>query len=272
MFENGRKNTTSAGEICMISNQSRKPLIGLPADTFHNSGLLYHSAGDKYAYAIRTAAGGVPVLLPSTGTSANSDDLRDIITLLDGILLTGAPSNVHPRHYDRPDRNAEPYDETRDETTLPLIAMAVAEALPLFAICRGMQELNVALGGSLHHDIHKQPGKLDHLGDVESEVHIRYGPRHQAEIAEHGKVADVLKPGEITINSVHRQAIDRLAERLDIEARAPDGVIEAVTVKDVESFALGVQWHPEYDVRQNSDSRKLFAAFGRAAADRRAQR
>jgi len=164
----------------MPQTQAPKPLIGLPADTFETSGLLQHSSGDKYARAVSEAAGGLPVLLPALG---NTQDLRATLKQLHGILVTGAPSNVHPDRYHNNDGiNAGPYDEMRDACSIPLIKIALEENIPMFAICRGIQELNVALGGTLAHNVHQQPGHFDHLGDTKAEIDIRYGPRHTVKI------------------------------------------------------------------------------------------
>jgi len=249
----------------MPHSQDPKPLIGLPADTFEAMGLLHHSSGDKYSSAVSEGSGGLPVLLPALG---NTQDLRATLKQLHGILVTGAPSNVHPDRYHNDGINAEPYDEIRDAASLPLIKIALEENIPMFAICRGIQELNVALGGTLMHNIHQKTGHFDHLGDTKAELDIRYGPRHTVTLAHEGVLAKLINEPEITINSLHRQAIARISDQLHVEATAHDGVIEAVSVKNAKSFALGVQWHPEYDVAENPHSQILFTAFGEAARAR----
>jgi putative glutamine amidotransferase len=237
-------------------------LIGLPADTYESMGLLQHSSGDKYARAVSEAAGGLPVLLPALG---NTQALRATLKQLHGILITGAPSNVHPGRYHNDGMNAEPYDEIRDASSLPLIKIALEENVPMFAICRGIQELNVALGGTLAHNVHQQPGHFDHLGDTKAKLEIRYGPRHTVILAHEGVLAKLIDEPEIMINSLHRQAIARVSDQLHVEATAHDGVIEAVSVKNAKTFALGVQWHPEFDFADNPHSQSMFEAFGQAA-------
>ncbi len=167
-------------------------------------------------------------------------------------MLTGSVSNVATHHYGGPpDRPDSPQDLARDATTLPLIQAALSAGLPLFCICRGLQELNVALGGTLHTEVHRQPGRLDHRSLQGVPYEEKYGPRHPVLVTPGGRLAALVGPGPIAVNSLHWQAIDRPAERLVVEGRAPDGTIEAVSVRDAAGFALGVQWHPEFKPLEN---------------------
>jgi len=251
---------------CAMSASHPRPLIGLPACVRTIEGLPYHTVGDKYLRATFEAAGGLPMVFPAFG---NDLDLLDLIARLDGLILTGSPSNVHPVHYGREAHpEAEPHDPARDATTLPLIRLALAEGLPLFAICRGMQELNVALGGTLHARVHELPGRLDHRRPQVQDFNVQYGPRHTVALAAGGVLQHLVGADEIEVNSLHWQAVDRLADDLAVEAQAPDGTIEAVSLKDAGDFALGVQWHPEYKPLGNPVSRRLFEAFGEAARAR----
>jgi putative glutamine amidotransferase len=241
------------------------PLIGVTADWWLIDDRPFHIVGDKYARSISLAAGGIPFLIPALGSL---HDPRDWIAHMDGLLLTGSPSNVHPSRYGMPPiPEAEPHDETRDETTLPLIRAALAEDLPLLAICRGMQELNVALGGTLHARVHEIAGRDDHRKPSHDDPDVQYGPRHPVRLTKGGAFEAILGQQEIQVNSLHWQAIDRLAEGLVVEARAPDGTIEAVAVRGAR-FALGVQWHPEYKVQANALSVRLYEAFGAAVRER----
>jgi putative glutamine amidotransferase len=209
------------------------------------------------------------MLIPALG---DAFDPRDLVRRLDGLLVTGSPSNVAVDLYGgAPDRPDSPQDPKRDATTLPLIRAAVEDGLPLFCICRGIQELNVAFGGTLHTRVHEQPAAFDHRAP-QGEMEERYGPRHPVELAADSEIARLVGSRRIEVNSLHWQAIDRLGERLAVEGRAPDGVIEAVRVADARSFALGVQWHPEWKVLQNPVSVALFRAFGDAARRRAEQR
>ncbi len=245
------------------------PLIGVPAclDLDPESGFGFHKVGDKYVDSVVDGAGGLPVLIPALGPRL---DLDQLLGRLDGLLITGSPSNVEPHHYaGGPPPQDNLTDPARDATTLPLIRKALARGLPLLAICRGIQELNVALGGSLHQEVHALPGRRDHRSDKTLPYPERYGPAHPVELTAGGQLRDLLGGATtIQVNSLHGQAIDRLAPRLAIEAVAEDGTIEAVRVQDVPGFALGVQWHPEWRVLDNPVSRRLFAAFGAACRAR----
>lgn len=249
-----------------MSQATATPVIGVPACIRAIQGNPFHSVQDKYLRAVVEAAGGMPLVIPAAGEAV---DLRRLVALLDGLMLTGSPSNVHPTHYGRdPHPEAEPHDMERDATTLPLIRLALEAGLPLFAICRGFQELNVALGGTLHARVHELPGRRDHRRVKDDDLDVQYGPRHPIHLTPGGALERLLGSPEVVVNSLHGQGLDRIAERLAIEAVADDGTIEAVSVKDAPAFALGVQWHPEYKPLENPISVKLFSAFGDAARGR----
>jgi putative glutamine amidotransferase len=238
------------------------PLVGLPADTYESHGFQYHSIGDKYVRAVAEVAGATPVMIPSMIDALRIDALLDHF---DGIVMTGAVSNVHPPHYGEPATPAhEPYDHARDATTLKLIERVLARGLPLFCICRGFQELNVVLGGTLETEVQSIAGRLDHRARESEDVGIRYAPTHAIDIRPGGLLEQILGKRETMVNSIHRQGIKRLAKGLQVEATAPDGIIEAVSVRDAKSFAIGTQWHPEFKALNNLDSVKLFTAFGNA--------
>jgi len=241
---------------------STAPLIGIPVCVRETDRQLFHVVGQKYITAVAEAAGGLPLLIPALG---GQYDFADLVGRLDGLLMTGSPSNVAVHHYGGPpDRPESPQDPARDATNLPLIMAAVAAGLPMFCICRGFQELNVALGGTLHTQVHAEPERLDHRAPQGS-YDERYVPRHTVRMTAGGLLAGLLGPGEILVNSLHWQGIDRLADDLFVDGEAPDGTIEAVRVKGARAFALGVQWHPEYRATENPVSATLFRAFGDAA-------
>jgi putative glutamine amidotransferase len=242
------------------------PLIAIPADVREIGEHPFHVVGEKYITAILDGAKALPLLMPALGDAL---DRRDLLRRVDGILFTGSPSNVEPRHYrGRPSREGTLHDPMRDATTLPLIREALEAGVPIFCICRGIQELNVALGGTLHQELDAVPGLLNHLAERAKPRDERYAPMHSVRLEPGGQLAALWRELEPMVNSLHRQGIDRLAPGLGVEARAPDGLIEAVHVKGAKAFALGVQWHPEWQAARNPFSMALFGAFGAAAAAR----
>lgn len=226
-----------------------------------------HSVGDKYVAAVLDGAGGLPVLIPALGDRLAIDAL---LARLDGVFLTGSPSNLDPALYGGPPRPwGDPADRDRDATTLPLIRACLAQGVPLFAVCRGIQEVNVALGGTLFGRLHEVAGRHDHRSDKTLAYAGRYGPRHPVHLRPDGLLRSILGDvEEIEVNSLHGQGIDRLAPGLEVEATAPDGTIEAVSVPSAKAFALAVQWHPEWRVAEIAQHRLLFAAFGAACRQR----
>jgi putative glutamine amidotransferase len=220
--------------------------------------------GHKYADAVRNEAQCLPLPLPTT----NLDDLDEYLSLADGVLLTGSPSNVHPSHFGQAVHDtALPLDLSRDTITLALIRRVVDLGMPLLAICRGLQEINVALGGTLHQAVQEVPGRIDHRGakgNPNASKEDAYAPAHSISIAPSSKLSSIVKKQEITVNSVHGQGIDRAASGLRIEATAPDGQIEAVSIDAHRGFNLALQWHPEWRASENDDSIKIFSAFGQA--------
>lgn len=247
-----------------------RPLIGIPADRRMVGAHPYHMVGEKYARAVMDAAQGAPLLIPSLAEELQPGELLE---RLDGLLFTGSPSNVEPHHYDGPpSAPGTLHDPARDATTLPLIRSAVERGVPVFGICRGFQEMNVAFGGTLHQKLHEVPGHLDHRDDETQPLEVQYGPAHEVTLEPGGMLRAIAASDRITVNSLHSQGIERLGEPLAVEARAPDGVIEAFRVTAARSFALAVQWHPEWRVMTNPFSRALFAAFGRAAVERSRQK
>jgi len=248
----------------MMTSRPPTPLIGVTSCLKPRDGLHFHTVGDKYVEAVVVGAGGLPVLVPAIGERLDPDALLD---RLDGLLVTGSPSNVDPSYYGGPQaREDNLADPARDATTLPLIRRAVARGVPLLAICRGLQELNVALGGTLHQHVHEVPGRFDHRSDKTKTYPERYGSAHPVTVTPGGRLQAVLGgAGQVEVNSLHGQGIDRLARGLAVEAVADDGTIEAVSVEGARGFALALQWHPEWGVIENPVSRRLFAAFGEAA-------
>jgi len=245
-----------------------RPLIGISCcvKAFGLFATPNHAASDHYVTVVMGPVSGVPVLLPAGGEAF----VDEILPRLDGLMLTGSRTNVGPHHYDGP-AHAEgtPEDNHRDSTTLPLIRAVIAAGVPLLAICRGMQELNVALGGSLDQRIQDLPGRMDHSTPSDQPIPlVRTGKAHGVRVAQGGVLDRIWSeaPAALPVNSLHNQGVARLASRLIAEAWAPDGTIEGVRVADAPGFALGVQWHPEYDWDRDAHSLRIFHAFGAACA------
>ncbi|HET7715588.1 MAG TPA: gamma-glutamyl-gamma-aminobutyrate hydrolase family protein [Bauldia sp.] len=245
------------------------PLIVLPADVKEIDLYRWHAAAETYLRAVIAGFGGTPLVVPSL----EGIDVEGLLERVDGVLVPGSRSNVHPSRYGaEADAKSEPYDTARDAASLPLIAAAIRKGVPLLAICRGMQELNVVFGGTLVSELQEHPGRDDHRAPASKVQDERFAIRQDAILAPEGELARVLAADRIRVNSLHRQGIGALAERLAVEATAPDGTIEAVRVIDAPGFAIGVQWHPEYWVESDEPSARLFAAFGRAARARMVSR
>lgn len=240
------------------------PLIGLPADRKDSSPHHYHSVGEKYLLAVTDAARGLPLVIPAL---PGRIDPRDLLSRIDGLMLTGGYSNILPSHYGHDSQEDEAgslRDPERDAVNLRLIPLAIEMGVPLLGICRGLQELNVALGGTLLQKVHEQPDRLDHREDRSGTLEQQYGPAHALRIERGGLLARIAGVAESMVNSVHGQGIDRLAPGLRVEAVAPDGLIEAVSLPAAPAFTLAVQFHPEWRVLENPFFLAIFQAFGDA--------
>jgi len=247
-----------------------RPIVAIPADIRQFDGTTWHAVQTQYVKAAIKAAEVVPLLVPALEDGIDPDVILDRV---DGLLVSGSATNVHPSLYGAEVRESDgPFDPARDATSLPLIRRAIDRGIPLLAICRGIQELNVAFGGTLATEIHEQPGIEDHRKPQHPDRDVAYAIRQDVIIAEGSCIARYLGAGRVPVNSLHRQAISKAAPRLQVEALADDGTIEAVSVIDAKGFAVGVQWHPEYWAETDAPSRALFEAFGDAVRDFAARR
>jgi putative glutamine amidotransferase len=247
-----------------MPDQTKPPVIGIPCDHRMLGLHPFHAAGEKYVFAVSKGAGAIPFLIPVLETPI---DVEHVLDRLDGIMLTGSPSNVAPwRYAGAKPREGVLQDERRDATTLPLIKAAVGRGLPLLAICRGFQEMNVAYGGTLFQHVEEVPGRIDHREDKTAPLDVQYAPVHDVHLTDRGVLRRIAGGmSVIKVNSLHGQGVDRLADGLIAEAVAPDGQVEGVSVKGATGFAIGVQWHPEWKFWDDPFSTALFAAFGSAA-------
>lgn len=239
------------------------PIVLVPACINQIGSHPYHTAQLKYVDAVASGAHCMPLIVPALGAATDLEALLDVAA---GIMLTGSPSNVHAGLYGQDVLDASlPQDPARDATTLPLIRAALKRGLPLLAICRGFQEVNVALGGTLHQAVHAVAGMHDHRENKHHTLEQQYAAAHRVRLEADGALSRILGgAGEIMVNSLHGQGIATLAPGLAVEARADDGLVEAYRVADAAGFTLAVQWHPEWQLAQNPDSIKLFLAFGQA--------
>ncbi|MFN0184237.1 MAG: gamma-glutamyl-gamma-aminobutyrate hydrolase family protein [Aquabacterium sp.] len=251
----------------MKRSATTKPVVLLPGCNRMLGEHAYSIAGRKYVDAVRLA-GAMPLVVPN----AAPEDIPALLDLADGVLLTGSPSNVHPSNFGQAVHDAAlPLDPERDRWTLPLVSAVLARGMPLFAICRGTQEANVALGGSLHQAVQDTSPYSDHRAPADRPAAEQYAPAHLVQVVPGGMLDAVLGLRSFDVNSVHGQAVDRLAPGLRVEARAPDGLIEAFSVAEAKGFNLCLQWHPEWQAASNPVSTRLLQAFGRACRDYRSR-
>jgi putative glutamine amidotransferase len=260
---------------CLIENRSMTlranslmPIVGVTANarkSEHNANVKLQTVSEKYAHALTDVCSAMPLFIPPLGDAICIDSLLNAV---DGILLTGGAANVEPHHYGHePAPGEDQRDPGRDYLVLPLIREALDRGVPLLGICRGLQEMNVALGGTLHQRLHEVPGRQDHRRRRDLPFSESMGPRHRLRLSPGGKLAALAGCEHADVNSLHGQGIDALAERLVVEARAEDGTIEGVSVADAPGFALGVQWHPEHAATDHPFYCAIFSAFGEAVRE-----
>lgn len=241
------------------------PRVGLPTDHKHIGAHPFLAVGEKYVRAVVDGANCLPLLVPTLDPVL---PLRQVLDGLDGLLLTGAVSNIEPHHYsDESSYEGNLLDPRRDATNLPLIPLAIELGVPVLAICRGFQEVNVAFGGSLYQKVHEQPGFIDHRENKDDPLDVQYGPAHDIALVPGGLLARLAGDTRATVNSLHGQGVRRLGNGLVVEAQAPDGLIEAFR-HEGPGFMLAVQWHPEWKVAENPFYLSIFRAFGDACRER----
>ena len=244
----------------------KKPLIGISTNelTNFNGKQISHSTGLRYVNAVANFTNGIPILIPS---DIKGNDLDELLGRIDGIVLTGGRANIEPHHFGgKPFPSDEPIDVGRDEIVLNMIPKCVNLGIPIFGICRGIQEMNVAYGGSLHYRVHLLPNKNDHRMPRGEEVTVEqiFTLKHRIDFIENGYFSKLIGKDNCLVNSLHGQAIDTLSKELKIEALSDDNVIEAVSIPKHPSFAVGVQWHAEYEPEKNELNKCLFEEFGKA--------
>ena len=254
----------------------RRPVVGVIGNAYRiEDRFATQMVGERNLRAVAEVSGALPLMFAAT---PDITDIGALLDAVDGVVLTGARANVHPSRFGtEPDSRHEPYDIHRDDLALALSEACVARGIPLFGICRGFQEMNVAFGGSLHPEIRELPGRMNHRmprlenGEIHPDPNVIFADRHDVALVPNGAFAKILGCETIRVNSLHGQGILEPGRRVVVEGVAEDGTIEAIRIAEAPSFALGVQCHAEYDPQRNPINRALFQAFGEALeAHRRA--
>ncbi len=244
----------------------KRPLVGVISDYRMIGPHPFHAVGEKYLDAVVLGAGAIPLSIPVLG---DHFDALEILEHVDGLFMTGSPSNVEPGHYrGDPSEEGTWHDPARDAVSLAMIPAAVRAGTPLLAVCRGLQEMNVAFGGTLHQQIHRVDGLMNHRENPDASIEVQYAPAHAVSFEPGGLMQEITGLGGATVNSLHSQGVRELGDGLVVEATAPDGLIEAFVVRDAPGFTLAVQWHPEWRVTEDEVSMAIFQAFGEACARR----
>jgi putative glutamine amidotransferase len=247
-----------------MSGTKRKPLIGVSACRKQIDPHPFNVVGEKYIDSVVDGADAMAMMIPPLGRRL---DIEELLGRVDGLLLTGSPSNIEPQHYGG-NNSVPPHDPHRDATTLKLLRRAVERAIPLLAICRGCQEVNVAYGGTLHPQLDQVEGLIRHREDSTRPLDEQYAPTHKLELTDTGLLASLAGTTDVSVNSLHTQGVAKLGAGLVVEATAPDGLIEAFSVQGSAAFSLAVQWHPEWKVAENPFYLAIFRAFGTACRQR----
>jgi putative glutamine amidotransferase len=252
----------------------KRPVIGIIATThLAENRFPAQRVGERNLWAVTEVANAMPIMFAG---APHLTEIDELLQMVDGILLTGGRANVHPTRFGaEPNANYDPYDERRDDLALALTRTCVERGVPILGICRGLQEMNVAFGGTLHPEIRELPGRVNHRmprlenGEIHPDQDVVFGDRHEVRLVRDGTFARLIGREIIRVNSLHGQGILEPGQRIVVEGVADDGTIEAIRIADAPGFALGVQWHAEYDPQKNPINRALFQAFGEAVAARK---
>ena len=252
----------------------KRPVVGVIGNAHRlENRFNVQGVGERSLRAVAEVADALPLMFAS---AADITDLGGLLDVVDGVMLTGARANVHPSRFrTEPHAKHEPYDESRDALALALVEVCVARGIPLFGVCRGLQEMNVAYGGTLHPEIRELPGRINHrmprlpTGEIHPDPAVVFADRHDVKLVSGGVFATLLGRETIRVNSLHGQGILEPGGRIVVEGVAEDGTIEAIRIAEAPGFALGVQWHAEHDPQHNAVNRALFQAFGQALKARK---
>ncbi len=246
------------------------PIVGILCDLEQIGPHPFHIAGNKYIQAVIDAAGCIPILIPAM---AEQTHFEYLLTFIDGILLPGGYSMVDPLNYQKEEAiEGTKLDIDRDKTSFGLIKQATKNGVPILAICRGFQEMNVAFGGTLHQELHKKNIYQEHRENKSLSLNEQYADSHQVNLIPTGQLSKIINSPTMKVNSLHTQGVDKLADNLAVEAMSEDGLCEAFSVINAKAFSMAVQWHPEWKVKNNKHNGELFAAFGTACKARQTAR
>ncbi len=238
--------------------KNKKPIIGIIADSVYKDNMRLSSTGKKYIEGLTSVTNVTPIIIPSQAGL----DITPYLELIDGLMLTGSLSNIHPSHYGQvPLEMHAPYDEIRDQTAFAFVHGCLANAIPMIGVCRGFQELTVALGSRLTPAVHEIDGRFDHRAPETLDRDIKHAPRHLVHFTKDGLFEKWTGKTSFKVNSLHRQAVDKLATCFQVEAVCEDGTIEGVSLKGAKAFTVGVQWHPEFKAQENLFAKAFFRAF-----------
>ena len=243
-----------------------RPVVGIIGNmNLINNEYPVHAGGLTNSSAVAEVAGCLPLLIP---TDPRFVSVPELLEVCDGFLLTGGRPNVHPEEYgEEPTEAHGDFDRARDAVTLPLIRACIDRGQPFLGICRGFQEVNVALGGTLYPEIRDLPGRMNHRMPPDGSLEEKFAIRHPVRFSDGGPFQRLFGSAEVMTNSLHGQGIKCEGQRIVVDGWAPDGTPEALFVKDAKGFTLSVQWHPEWNAANDPVSRPLFQAFGRAVMD-----
>lgn len=251
------------------SKAQRKPVVLMTTGTYERNGHPYQVMTHKYIMPLTDISNCVPLLVP---TCCGVEDLEAYLSMADGVYLTGAGSNIDPALYGQENMTPKKaQDKNRDNFDLPLIHAAIKRGLPILGVCRGLQEINVALGGDIYQKVYTQPGFMDHREDGDDSIEVQYGDSHPINLVPNTWFADLLQQPSITVNSLHGQGLKTLGRGIEPLAHAPDGLVEAFHIPALPQFTLAVQWHPEWQATENPSSVRIYQAFGDACRARALQ-
>lgn len=240
-----------------------RPLVGIIGNfsVIDNSYPAY-TGGTMNVEAVADVTDCLPLLVPADPRFLSVEELLETC---DGFLLTGGRPNVHPEEYGEPETAAHgAFDRARDAITLPLVRACVERGQPLLGLCRGFQEINVAMGGTLYPEIRDLPGRDNHRMPPDGSLEEKFALRHKVQFTKGGVFHALMGAPEVLTNTLHGQGVKQPAPRVVIDGYAEDGTPEALYVRDAPGFSLGVQWHPEWNAANDPVSRPLFCAFGDA--------